>query len=513
MGGFMNKELDSILLRIENAVEKEEYDKALSLIEENVANLFSSRNIKPVIVLLGNIPEDRFMTPLQKLIRGWVSFMCGDSLDVIKVLTELEPYALTSAEENSVYYSLKAVSIFMDNQEEALSSAKLSVEVMEKDSKSFYMAIARLTYAQLLSSVGDHRKAAHEFFSAYHIFKKHKSYFPAVTSLVNYGIKKHALGEIADIVTLFRNELAASSKYDDDGVFELLKLPLGIAYFEMNRQNQAIECLESVKTLMYQLDFVHMYGVLEMYLVYAYGISGLYSRAYSLINELAGRLSRLSFENISTFCAALRAHINLLEGVPVSESDKQLLEADYLAGGKHTPIGTLLILARLKLNSDMESFSMNDLIAWQESPATVKNVPFAQTAAILTAEYYYQLREMAYCREYLEKAVAIYTNYRLSARFLIEKVECLNLLKEINRDLYHLVNSRWDVEAALVSLTQREHEILSLMALGLSNKQISNQLCIGIGTIKWHINNIFNKLHVKRRSQAVAQARKLGLLR
>ena len=81
MGGFMNKELDSILLRIENAVEKEEYDKALSLIEENVANLFSSRNIKPVIVLLGNIPEDRFMTPLQKLIRGWVSFMCGDSLD------------------------------------------------------------------------------------------------------------------------------------------------------------------------------------------------------------------------------------------------------------------------------------------------------------------------------------------------------------------------------------------------------------------------------------------------
>ena len=199
--------------------------------------------------------------------------------------------------------------------------------------------------------------------------------------------------------------------------------------------------------------------------------------------------------------------------MPVSESDKQLLEADYLAGGKHTPIGTLLILARLKLNSDMESFSMNDLIAWQESPATVKNVPFAQTAAILTAEYYYQLREMAYCREYLEKAVAIYTNYRLSARFLIEKVECLNLLKEINRDLYHLVNSRWDVEAIPVSLTQREHEILSLMALGLSSKQISNQLCIGAGTIKWHVNNIFNKLHVKRRSQAVAQARKLGLLR
>ena len=296
----MNRELDIILSNIENAVEKKEYDTALSLIEENVAILYSSRNVKPVIILLGSIPEDRFVTPLQKLIRGWVSFMCGDGQGVIKVLEELEPYVLTSQVENSVYCALKAVSIFMDNQEEALSSAKLSVEVMEKDANSFYMADARLTYGQLLSSVGDHRKAAHEFFSAYHIFKKHKSYFPAVTSLVNYGIKKHALGEIADIVTLFRNELAASSNFDDDGVFELLKLPLGIAFFEMNRQNLAVEYLESVKPLMYQLDFVHMYGVLEMYLAYAYGISGLYSRAYSLIDELAGRLSRLGFENVNT---------------------------------------------------------------------------------------------------------------------------------------------------------------------------------------------------------------------
>ena len=74
----MNRELDIILSNIENAVEKKEYDTALSLIEENVAILFSSRNVKPVIILLGNIPEDRFVTPLQKLIRGWVSFMCGD---------------------------------------------------------------------------------------------------------------------------------------------------------------------------------------------------------------------------------------------------------------------------------------------------------------------------------------------------------------------------------------------------------------------------------------------------
>jgi len=67
-------------------------------------------------------------------------------------------------------------------------------------------------------------------------------------------------------------------------------------------------------------------------------------------------------------------------------------------------------------------------------------------------------------------------------------------------------------QAALGALTPREKEILSLMAQGMSNKQIAHHLYIGIGTAKWHINNIYGKLHVKRRSQAVAQARKLGLL-
>ena len=90
--------------------------------------------------------------------------MCGDSLDVIKVLTELEPYALTSAEENSVYYSLKAVSIFMDNQEEALSSAKLSVEVMEKDSKVSIWPSPGLHTASFFPALGITGKLPMSFF-------------------------------------------------------------------------------------------------------------------------------------------------------------------------------------------------------------------------------------------------------------------------------------------------------------------------------------------------------------
>ena len=61
-------------------------------------------------------------------------------------------------------------------------------------------------------------------------------------------------------------------------------------------------------------------------------------------------------------------------------------------------------------------------------------------------------------------------------------------------------------------LSDRELEILQLIGDGLSNKQISEKLFLTVGTVKWHINNIYSKLGVRRRTQALARARDLNLL-
>ncbi|MEZ5571147.1 MAG: LuxR C-terminal-related transcriptional regulator [Halioglobus sp.] len=62
------------------------------------------------------------------------------------------------------------------------------------------------------------------------------------------------------------------------------------------------------------------------------------------------------------------------------------------------------------------------------------------------------------------------------------------------------------------SLSQREIEILRLVAAGLSNQQIANQLFLSLGTIKKHISNIFVKLNVRRRTEAVALSRRLKII-
>lgn len=62
------------------------------------------------------------------------------------------------------------------------------------------------------------------------------------------------------------------------------------------------------------------------------------------------------------------------------------------------------------------------------------------------------------------------------------------------------------------SLTWREQEILQLIVDGKSNKEIANELFIAVGTVRWHKRQIYKKLNVRSRVQAVVKARELHLI-
>jgi DNA-binding NarL/FixJ family response regulator len=61
-------------------------------------------------------------------------------------------------------------------------------------------------------------------------------------------------------------------------------------------------------------------------------------------------------------------------------------------------------------------------------------------------------------------------------------------------------------------LTPREREILAMIAKGYTNREIAETLHITVGTAQVHIHNILNKLASANRTQAVAAARRLGLI-
>jgi len=63
-----------------------------------------------------------------------------------------------------------------------------------------------------------------------------------------------------------------------------------------------------------------------------------------------------------------------------------------------------------------------------------------------------------------------------------------------------------------ISLSAREIEVLKLIADGKSNQEISAELYLALNTVKRHAYNIYAKLEVKKRTQAVSKARQLGLI-
>jgi LuxR family maltose regulon positive regulatory protein len=65
-------------------------------------------------------------------------------------------------------------------------------------------------------------------------------------------------------------------------------------------------------------------------------------------------------------------------------------------------------------------------------------------------------------------------------------------------------------QAMLEALSEREQNVLDLVAKGLSNKHIARALQISLGTVKWHLKNVYGKLGVSSRTMAVHKARKIG---
>jgi LuxR family maltose regulon positive regulatory protein len=73
-------------------------------------------------------------------------------------------------------------------------------------------------------------------------------------------------------------------------------------------------------------------------------------------------------------------------------------------------------------------------------------------------------------------------------------------------------NPKSEIQNLIEPLSPREIELLRLVAAGQTNQEIAQELFLAIGTVKKHLNNIFGKLGVSSRTQAIARGRELELL-
>jgi len=127
--------------------------------------------------------------------------------------------------------------------------------------------------------------------------------------------------------------------------------------------------------------------------------------------------------------------------------------------------------------------------------------------------------EGGYVREYIRQGKPMAKLLRIAIKQNIQPEYAAKLLEEIGKDQTlqeDLDKSAGKIptdEGGLIEpLSNRELEVLYLIAEGCSNKEIAQQLIVSLYTVKSHARNIFSKLGVKNRTEAVAKARFYGLM-
>jgi LuxR family transcriptional regulator, maltose regulon positive regulatory protein len=144
------------------------------------------------------------------------------------------------------------------------------------------------------------------------------------------------------------------------------------------------------------------------------------------------------------------------------------------------------------------------------------------TVLVLQSLLRYKLRNIDKSVTYLKRALEIASPANYIRPFLDEGnqvLDVLKYLKEGNNSLIKQINEAFNVtdtsnslKSLIEPLTMRELEILHRLSAGSSNTNIANDLVITIGTVKSHIHQIYGKLGVSSRTQAIMRAQELGIL-
>lgn len=507
-----NDEFQKELQRVLNT---ESLQDVFDYMEKNIVSFFSTPNIAQYYHMVKEIDISTSSRIMPILIKAWLAFLSGDNVGFTTIIKYVDETELKGCYESSFYYALKALAEFSTNPMEKLKYAKLYVDILPKEDKGLFLANAKLTYGQMLSGLNQYRHAAEMFDDSFQIFKSLDIFFLAVIAFVNKSLNKYKLGEVSCVIDECNKILVMSASFKEkaEEYWNIIHLPLGMCYYDLNKPNLAVHHLRLAKSSIDKMSLLHMHGIIELYLF----------KAYFILNDEAGmkdilKQSEIDFGEMHyTMTDLLISMFRIMscreEDRKAIQSDIERFEVEYMKVGEKSSFILLETLGYLKLKGYSDLITIDDILESLKKLRFIGLVSYIQMFLILLSEIHFignKEKEAELC---LKEAVAIYKEYGINVNFYIFPMKSVELLKAIDNKLYKVleknhISNEFTCKSSLLS--PREKEVMQHIALGKSNDEISKTLFISVGTIKWHINNIFGKLEVKNRVQAIEKAKSLG---
>ncbi len=391
-----------------------------------------------------------------------------------------------------------------------ISQSQLALEYLDPDNLSSRTATNwKLGYACLLQ--GDRTAAKRAFSEAITVSKASGNTIIEIMATTDLGDLQKSENQLHQADQSYQRALQLAVDISLPVTFSAYLGRANICY-QWNELNTARQYGEKSLTLARQLENLDFFISCELFLVLLKLAQGDISGATTALAEIDASVQQHNFVNRIPELVAAQVSTLILQGKPetasilVAQHEHPISQARvHLAMGDIKP--ALAILAGQYQQAEKEERLDQQLriLILQSIACHIHGEQ--DTAQQLLRDALAQAEPGGYIRLFVDEGAPMH-------QLLSEAVTRRIMPGYVNKLLaaFEGGSPAPPSQPLIEPLSRRELEILTLVAQGLSNREIGEQLYLALTTVKGHNRNIFGKLQVQRRTEAVARARELGLV-
>ncbi len=520
---------------IKHALAARDYPTAVRLIRRGAEEACRDGKYNTLLSWVNALPETVVRAHSDLLVhKGWILYLRGE-------IVTGEAYAALAVENQrpddlplhrGMLLGFRAyLAINRDEPQQAVKFAQEALTLLG-ESESFYRTTAMSHLGQAERLTGNRQAAIHTLRQAIALGQRLGHHLPVLEALGYLTLLLNQQGKLREAI--HSCEQAVCRYLDARGhpvpVAGLVYVPLGMLYYEINDLARAYHYLTTGIALCQQMGTVYYALAGQRTLAKLYYAQGEIEAMWDTL--AAARELATNSENPRRMrrISAVTAELQLRQGMtaaakhtladlPIARSDRteqenltytRLLLAQGEGEAAHHLLSEIEQSAQRQGRfSSLISIYLLQALAHQTLNDTTASLDCLEQALCLAAPDGYR-------RIFLDEGTAVAE--LLSQRQHLAPAFVASLLKGFAKRYTGDSSTSGASALSLVAqplietLSQTQLNILRLVAEGLSNRDIAARLAITEGTTKWHLNQVYGKLNVCSRTQAVAQARQRRLL-
>jgi LuxR family maltose regulon positive regulatory protein len=530
---------------IQHAFESGDFEHAADLIKSCTEDMLKSSRIVTLLKWLDRLPEDLLRVrpalnlayawalllkggstrAVQERLAGLSADLAGTSLSAQETLLRALIAALSGDFEQSLAYSQHALETLPENNlflrsiaadnlgiahvlhgdiPSAIQAFKDS-SALAKESGNTMFLVASLSNLAGLYLIQGHLQLA----GAVYRQALNQATAPsgqrlpvACRALMGLGEIAREWNQLAQARQYLEQAVQLSQQYSEAGEL-VLRLNLGRVLQAQKEGNQALEMIQRAQALALQSTATKIDDRL---------VDATLAHVWLQQGNLAGAsewAARCGFEQASPGAALPGDALPM----PYDIREAEWMVYARLRLAQQQPQAALLVLAALLIGAQQQGRLRRQheillliALAHQQAASTDEALEYLQRSL--------ELAEPEGCtRVFIEEGAPLTRLLRQAVHRGIHSQFCSQLLNDIQAEQRKPQPASGEEQTGLIEpLSEREFDVLRLLAEGCTNHEISQRLYISLSTVKGHVANLSGKLLARNRTEAVARARQLGLL-